>query len=197
MPRRSSWVCLATVAGLASVAVGALLSCAPTPSPMPASLVETRSPLQLAADTTRVLATEAAESSDTADAQARIAATARSLDDALRYMTSARLSAQNANRQASSALVKGDWVQHMLAGAGEDAEQPQYDHYWQMGRAKLDVVRLRSGNAVTAADSALACTVTTCTATRALRMQTEIEAAAGAAREAESLIRIALVHVPR
>jgi hypothetical protein len=69
-----------------------------------------------------------------------------------------------------------------------------FDRYWGMGRAKLDTARVRSLRAVQAADSALACTADNCAATLARVVYQHMNAASGAAREAESLVRIAMYY---
>jgi hypothetical protein len=79
--------------------------------------------------------------------------------------------------------------------SGAKAESASYTRYWKIGREKLDLARTKATSAVGAADLALACTATTCASARTQEMQTHIEQAAGASREAESLVRIALIYV--
>jgi hypothetical protein len=158
----------------------------------------TSSTMQLAGDSTRRLAAYVALAADTASVQARMAAQAHSLDDERAVLTQARAAAQNATLQASAALLKGDWLESMVKmdGSSDDvAGGLGYSHYWQIGRAKLDVARAKSNEAVSAADAALACSARSCSAAHVLHLQSSVDAAAGAAREAESVVRVAIARL--
>ena len=150
------------------------------------------SPLKLVADSTATLVSIAAHETDTAMVRARVATIARSLVDARKLVQGARSAVATAGSHVSSAIRQGDWLRNVVAGEerGED-----FAKYWSIGRVKLDEARALSEIAVVVADSALACTEQECAAATAKRMQQHVEAAAGAAREAESVVRVALVHV--
>lgn len=150
------------------------------------------SPLKAVADSTATLVSIAAHETDTAMVRARVATIARSLGDAHKLVQGARSAVATAGSHVAVAIRQGDWLRNVVAGEqrGED-----FAKYWSIGRVKLDEARAISAIAVAVADSALACTETECAAERARRMQQHVEAAAGAAREAESVVRVALVHV--
>ena len=155
-------------------------------------VVPAPSPLKLVADSTATLVTYAAIETDSAMKRARVATIARSLVDARSLVTGARSAVVTAGSHVSTAMRQGDWLRNVVA---EEDKGQDFARYWSIGRVKLDEARARSAIAVAVADSALACTETACAADRAREMQAHVEAAAGAAREAESMVRVALVHV--
>jgi hypothetical protein len=159
--------------------------------------------LVLAESTTRILA-YSSSTSDSARVQARVAALGSSSLDVTRdYVTRARTSATRANIGVERAIAQGDMLGVRFTSAQRalradkqfEVKGPGYDHYWQLGRAKLELARTQTGQAVAVADSALACPATSCAASRAKQMATHIDAAAGATREAEGLVRIALLRL--
>ena len=152
--------------------------------------------LQLVADSTTHLAAYAALATDTAMVKVRVATTASSLTDARSLVLTARTAVVSASSNATAAIRQGDWLRNIVAGdAADDQGGRDYARYWTIGRAKLDSARTLSGEAAAVADSALSCTERLCAAARVRQMQAHVEAAAGAAREAESVIRVAMVHV--
>lgn len=150
------------------------------------------SPLKLVADSTATLVSVAAHVSDTAMVRARVASVARTLGDAQKLVQGARSAVVTAGSHVAVAIKQGDWLRNVVAGEqrGED-----FAKYWSIGRVKLDEARATSAIAVAVADSVLACTQAECAAEHTRRMQQLVEATAGAAREAESVVRVALVHV--
>lgn len=150
------------------------------------------SALRVVADSTVRLVSIAATESDSAMKRARVATIARSLVDARSLVLGARSAVAIAGSHATTAMRQGDWLRNVVAG--EDKGQ-EYARYWSIGRVKLDEARARSEIAVAVADSALACTQAECATQTTRRLQEHVEAAAGAAREAESVVRVALVHV--
>jgi hypothetical protein len=150
------------------------------------------SPLKIVADSTATLVSIAAHESDTAMVRTRVATIARSLDDAQKLVQGARSAVVTAGSSAAVAIRQGDWLRNVVAGEQRGEE---FAKYWSIGRVKLDEARAISEIAVAVADSALACTQAECAAQHARQMQQHVVAAAGAAREAESMVRVALVHV--
>ncbi|HKG91526.1 MAG TPA: hypothetical protein VKA84_06540 [Gemmatimonadaceae bacterium] len=196
---------LAVTAALATAAACA----SSTPSATPASAKALEAPearfpiLVLAESATRILAFTSS-ASDSARVQARVASlTANSIDVTRDYVTRARTSALRAGNGAERAITTGDilgvrfaYARTTLHGNKQlDVRGPGYEHYWQLGRAKLELARTQTGQAVVVADSALACRAAPCASSRAKQMASHIDAAAGATREAEGLVRIALLRL--
>lgn len=194
------------VAATAALAA-ACASSAPSATPASAKALENpeaRFPILVLADSaTRILAFTSS-ASDSARVQARVAAlTSNSLDVTRDYVTRARTSALRAGNGAERVITTGDilgvrfaYAKTALHGDKQfDVRGPGYDHYWQLGRAKLELARTQTSQAVVVADSALACSAATCASSRAKQMATYIDAAAGATREAEGLVRIALLRL--
>lgn len=150
------------------------------------------SPLKVVADSTATLVTVAAHETDTAMVRARVATIARSIDDAHKLVQGARSAVATAGSHVAVAIRQGDWLRNVVAGEQRGEE---FARYWSIGRVKLDEARARSEIAVAVADSALACTETGCASEHARRMQEQVEAAAASAREAESVVRVALLQV--
>jgi hypothetical protein len=183
---------------LAALAI-TLVGCASRPEPAPpppAAPADPRPFLVRVADSTITLVAVAAVQSDSANVQARVALREPTPARVRYRIEHARLSAVAATRFVEAAIAQGDYIGEILPltpGAG--AETASYTKYWTLSRAKLDLARAKTSSAVNAADSALACSATGCAATRADQMQGYIEEAAGAAREAETLVRIANIYV--
>lgn len=178
--------------------LAAAVACASRPEPPPAPLapVDPRPFLVRVADSTITLVGFAAIQSDTANVQARVALREPTPERVLYRVENARNAAAAAARFVEAAIAQGDYIREVLPiTPGAKDESANYSRYWQLGRAKLDLARAKSASAVGAADSALTCSVAGCAATRADQMQHYIEEAAGAAREAESIVRIANVYV--
>lgn len=166
------------------------------PEPEPAVAVKPPTRLQLLADTTAHLVTYAAEASDTASVTAQFALADSLLDRVLSLVVTARVSARSAREHAASAIAHGDRIHDFLSsGLLEEERARSYGRYWKLGRAKLDTARIRSQAAVQAADSALGCGAGVCVTDQAQQIRSHMRSASGAAREAESLVRIALRYV--
>ena len=182
---RRSLLCLLIVAACAGRK--------PAPEPAPATATAPRRPLQVLADSTAQLVTYAAGASDTAGVNAQFALADSLLDRVRSLVVTARVSARSAREHAAAAMAQGDRIHTFVtSGLFEEERARSYDRYWKLGRAKLDTARTRSQAAVQAADSALLCDAGVCVTTQALQIRTHMVAASGAAREAESLVRIAL-----
>jgi len=201
--RRRITALLATTAVVATAAACASSS-ATSASVKALESTEARFPiLVLAESTTRILA-YTSSTSDSARVQARVASiSSNSLDVTRDYVNRARTSVVRAGNGVERVIIQGDMLGVRFAYARTalerskqfDVRGPGYDHYWQLGRAKLELARARSGQAVAAADSALACKISACASSRAQQMVAHIDAAAGATREAEGLVRIALLRL--
>ena len=166
-------------------------------SPSGMAQIDTRPELVRVADSTRSLVNRAAIASDSANARARVALVETSPDRARQGVQGARAAAQSASGFMTVAIAQGDYLDRTLPDAtlGAKGSSASYSRYWKVGREKLDLARSRAGSALEAADLALACADTECAKARAGELQDYIEQAAGAAREAESLVRIAMVYV--
>jgi hypothetical protein len=174
-----------------------LAACASAPPKPPALVpVDTRPPLVRLADSTNLLIASAARVSDSANIHARIALGESSPERVRVRVDSARTAAANASRYVEGAIAQGDYIREALPGAsGAKGESASYAKYWAMGREKLELARTKASSAADAADRMLACTAAACTASTTQELQGYVEQAAGASREAESLVRIAMVYV--
>lgn len=175
-----------------------LAACASTPKMPAAALapIDTRPTLVRLGDSTNLLIANAAQVSDSANIHARIALGESSSERIRTRVESARTASATASRLVEAAIAQGDYIRETLPGAsGGKGESASYAKYWVMGREKLELARTKASSAADAADRMLACTAAACTASTTQEMQGFIEQAAGASREAESLVRIAMVYV--
>jgi hypothetical protein len=149
------------------------------------------------ADSTTWLVFYAIQASDTAMLRSQYALTEKSLEKARALVNDARISAEHAEQRVRGAIATGDRIRASVTPqpGQPPSRKSNYNHYWELSRAKLDTARLKSLAAQAIADSALVCTATSCTAVKARDLRSLLMAASGAAREAESLIRIAVVYL--
>ncbi|MGH7665657.1 MAG: hypothetical protein ACRENI_15415 [Gemmatimonadaceae bacterium] len=133
---------------------------------------------------------------DDASVQVRIAL-ADSLESRVEdLVASARISAVAAKTNAEQAIAQGNRLAAFAeSGAYGEMESRRFVRYWELGRVGLDSARIHSVEAIEAADAAIACEERACVEKQAALMRDGMIAAAGAARKAESLIRIALRYV--
>ncbi len=175
-----------------------LTACASAPEPPPAAVapVDPRPPLVRLGDSTSILIASAARVSDSANVHARVAL-GEPTPERIRYrVENARAAASEASRLVAAAIAQGDYINESLPRtSGARSESASFTKYWTMGREKLELARSKATSAADAADRAIACTAAACTASTTQEMQGYIEQAAGASREAESLVRIAMVYV--
>jgi hypothetical protein len=180
------------------VLAATLLACAskpPAPT-LPAAPIDPRPPLVRLADSTSMLVSRAAIVNDTANVHARVALRESTAERARVRVQNARVAADDATRLVAAAIVQGDYINDALPRASDASTQSaSYTRYWLMGREKLALAQTNSASAVQAADRVLECTAPECATTRTQELQGYIEQAAGASREAESLVRIAMVYV--
>jgi hypothetical protein len=181
-----------------SIVMAVTVACAsrPEPAPPPAGPIDPRPFLVRVADSTITLVGFAAIQSDTANVQARVALRESSPERVRYRVENARNAAAVAARFVEAAIAQGDYLREVLPiTPGAKEESANYTKYWELGRAKLDLARSKSASAIGAADTALTCSASGCAATRADQMQSYIEEAAGAARDAERIVRIANIYV--
>ncbi len=177
-----------------------LMACAskPEPAPLPVAATDPRPPLVRMADSTSLLVFRAALVSDTANVHARVALRESTPERTRARVENAQVAANNAARLVDAAIVQGDYINEVLPRAsGSSTQSASFTRYWLMGREKLVLARTRSASAATAATQALECTATDCAMTRTQELQGYVEQAAGASREAESLVRLAMIYVER
>ena len=173
-------------------------ACASAPDTPPAAVapVDPRPPLVRLGDSTSILIASAARVSDSANVHARVAL-GEPTPERIRYrVENARAAASEASRLVEAAIAQGDYINESLPRvSGAKSESASYTRYWTMGREKLELARSKATSASEAADRAIACTAAACTASTTQELQGYVEQAAGASREAESLVRIAMVYV--
>lgn len=174
-----------------------LIACASKPAAPPSTaLVDRRPPLIRIADSTSLLVSRAALVNDTANVHARVALRESTPERTRARVENAQAAANNATRLVDAAIVQGDYLNETLPRtSGSPTQSASFTRYWLMGREKLTIARARSASAATAAAQALECTATECAMTRTQELQGYVEQAAGASREAESLVRLAMVYV--
>ncbi len=183
---------------LGCVILGVVVAACASPPPTPVTLapVDTRPALVRLGDSTNILIAHAARVSDSANIHARVAL-GESSPTLVRYrVENARSASATASMLVDAAIAQGDYINEVLPGtSGAKGESASFAKYWTMGREKLQLARTKASSAAEAADRMLACTAAACTASTTQEMQGYVEQAAGASREAESLVRIAMVYV--
>ena len=93
---------------------------------------------------------------------------------------------------ADATLASGERLLTVLGDPAEERDAREFGRYWAVGRTRLDVARASAVAAIAAADSALACSAAGCGAVMTRQVGSHAGAAAAAAREAESVLRIAI-----
>lgn len=162
-------------------------------APQPAMLRDTRTPLQRMADSTERLVGSAAQTSDSAVVWAGLATTDTALGDLRARLLTTRNAVERASGELAAAGQQGEKVRLAIIEQTRGSRQADdYEHYWLLGREKLTLARAYSTEAVASADSALGCPQAACAASRTRLLHTQVNSAAGAAREAESLVRVAM-----
>lgn len=177
-----------------AVAMIAVAASACTASvPQPAMLRDARTPLQRMADSTEHLVGSAAQMSDSAVIWVGLATTDTVLANLRARLLTTREAVDRASTRLADAARQGDKVRLAIIEQTRGSRQADdYEHYWLLGREKLILARAYSTEAVASADSALGCPQASCLTSRARLLHTQVSSASGAAREAESLVRIAM-----
>lgn len=180
------------------VGVLALAACtAAPPKPAEVTITDTRTPIRKVADSTRVLVHIGVDQTDQASLRAQLAASERSPERVRGFVTDARRSAATATESFLQAIEKGDRLHRLVMAVGSSDDRPsRFARYWTSSRTMLESARSRSDLAKQAADSALGCAAVPCSSVMANVLKNHMLAAAGAAHEAQSLVRIAMTYVP-
>jgi hypothetical protein len=180
-----------TRASAAMVFVAALACTAP--APQPATLRDVRTPLERMADSTERLVRSAAQTSDSAVVWAGLTTTDTVLSDLRARLLTTRNAVELASTRLAQAAQQGEKVRLAIIEQTRGSRQADdYEHYWLLGRDKLTLARAYSAEAVASADSALGCPQAACAASRTRLLHTQVNAASGATRDAESLVRVAM-----
>jgi len=180
-----------TRAGAAMVLVAA--GACTTSAPQPATLRDVRTPLERMADSTERLVRSAAQTSDSAVVWAGLTTTDTVLSDLRARLLTTRNAVELASTRLAQAAQQGEKVRLAIIEQTRGSRQADdYEHYWLLGRDKLTLARAYSAEAVASADSALGCPQAACAASRTRLLHTQVNAASGATREAESLVRVAM-----
>jgi hypothetical protein len=180
------------VRGAVVMIVVATLACTAS-TPQPAMLRDVRTPLQRMADSTERLVGSAAQMSDSAVVWVGLATTDTVLTKLRARLLTTREAVDRASTRLAEAAQQGDKVRLAIIEETRGSRQADdYEHYWLLGREKLILARAYSTEAVASADSALGCPHAACATSRARLLHTQVNSASGAAREAESLVRVAM-----
>ena len=180
-----------TRAGAAMVLVAAW-ACT-TSAPRPATLRDVRTPLERMADSTERLVRSAAQTSDSAVVWAGLTTSDTVLSDLRARLLTTRDAVERTSNRLAQAAQQGEKVRLAIIEQTRGSRQADdYEHYWLLGREKLTLARAYSAEAVASADSALGCPQAACAASRTRLLHTQVNAASGATREAESLVRVAM-----
>jgi len=179
-------------AGAAMVVVAAL-ACTARGAPQPDMLRDVRTPLERMADSTERLVRSAAQTSDSAVVWAGLTTTDTVLSDLRARLLTTRDAVERASNRLVQAAQQGEKVRLAIIAQTRGSRQADdYEHYWMLGREKLTLARAYSAEAVASADSALGCPQAACAASRTRLLNTQVNSASGATREAESLVRVAM-----
>ena len=196
-PRPTTAEC---VSGCVAVATPA----AAAPS-APSALAVQEMPVQIfarvsaSADSAQAFVAEVAQNADAAAMNAMFALQPNlSLKEAKPLIRTARSSAQVAGQNADATIKQGDKLGESVSTLPTAANRPwnqsaQYKHYWNLARHELVLARNEAGKAVDAADVALDCSTSACARKNIAAIKTNSVSSAGATRQAEPLLRIALV----
>ena len=172
----------------------AAAACGGTPAPQSFAPRESRTPFRVMADSTLTLAARAVHAADTATTQVRLVLADTAGSRLAPTLVLVRAATVSATTNANGAIMQGDRLREVL-GAPEDRMAEGYQRYWDTGRRHLDVARTRASQATAATDSAIACGAAACARLMAREAKIHADAAAGAAHEAESVVRIAASYV--
>ena len=175
------------------------MACASAPEPEAVvTFSDNRTPLKKLADSTSILMKVGVDQSDSASLRGQLANAERNQARQRQFIGDARRSAMTARESFIQAMEKGDRLRDFLGSIPSTDESPRsFSRYWSNTRVKLDMARSESHLAVMAADSALVCGPNACTGLMTALLRSHLLAAAGAAHEAHSLLRIAMTFVKK
>ena len=172
----------------------------------PSALVVQQLPIEIyaqvsaVADSTQAFVADVAHNADAAAMNAAFALQPSvSIKEAKVMIRSARTSAQSAGASADASIKQGDKLGQFVGALPTAANRPwsqtkEYTKYWNLARHQLVIARNNAGQAVEAADVALDCSTTTCARQSISLVEKNSVSSAGAMRQAEPLLRIALVY---
>ena len=196
-PRPTTAECVSGCVAVAAPATAAAVA--------PSALAVQEMPVQIyarvsaSADSTQAFVAEVAQNADAAAMNAMFALQPNvSLSEAKPLIRTARSSAQVAGQNADATIKQGDKLGESVSSLPTAANRPwnqsaQYTHYWNLARHDLVIARNEAGKAVDAADVALDCSTVACAKQNINALKTNSMNSAGATRQAEPLLRIALV----
>jgi hypothetical protein len=197
-PRPTTAECVAGCVAAAKPAVAA--PSAPTEMIVQQLPVAIYAAVSASADSTQAYVAEVTANADNAAIQAAFAIQPNvSLSEAKPMIRTARTSAQSASQSADAVIKQGDklntFVNALPTAANRPWNQgPQYTRYWNLARHQFVIARNNAGKAADAADVALDCKTIGCARQSIALVQTNSTSSAGATREAEPILRIALVY---
>ena len=196
-PRPTTAECVSGCVAVATPAVAA--PAAPSQLAVQEMPVQIYAKVTAAADSAEAFVAEVAQNADAAAMHAMFALQPSvSLEQSKPMIRTARTSAQTAGANADATIKQGDKLGQSVSSLPTAANRPwnqsaQYTHYWNLARHELVNARNEAGKAVDAADLALDCTTAACARTNIAALQAKSTSSAGATRQAEPLLRIALV----
>lgn len=163
---------------------------------MPASLFAS---VDLAADSTTAASAQLIASVDAAVLQALTAFQVASLEGTRPAVRESRVAMQNAGTSAAEVIKQGDKLNQLVTALPTAANRPwktgaDYARYWSKARHQLVLARNSAGQAVDAANAALACNTMACARPQLGALKQASESSAGATYQAEPLLRIAMVY---
>lgn len=162
---------------------------------MPAQMHET---ISASADSTQAFAIGIVQNADASAMHASFALQpGMSFKNVKSMVRTARSEAQVARASADSAIRQGDRIAQSVSGLPSAANRPwnqsaEYAHYWKLARHELVLARDEATRAVEAADVALVCATAVCARQNIAALKAKSRQSAGATRQAEPLLRIAL-----
>ena len=187
MHHRRMWYFIALVA----------MACASAPEEAPVvTYSDNRTAQKKLADSTSILMKVGVDQSDSASLRGQLASAERDAARRRQFVGDARRSAMTARESFIQAMEKGDRLRDFLGTIPSTDETPRgFSRYWSTTRVKLDMARNESHLAVQAADSAIICGAAPCSGLMTAALRSHLLAAAGAAHEAHSLLRIAMTFI--
>lgn len=152
-----------------------------------------------AADSTTAFSAELIQAVDVAVEQALTASRSSTIAASKPAVRDARVAMQNAGTQAAAVIRQGDKLNEIVTSLPTAANRPwktgpEFANYWSKARHQLVLARNTAGQAVDAADAALACGTIACAKPQVATLKQKAEATSGATYMAAPLVRIAMVY---
>jgi len=196
-PRPVSAECVSGCAEIPRAAAAA--DAAPTPFVVQQMPVAMFAAMDHAADSTTATSFQLIQSVDVAVTNAVYASRSKSVADSRPAVREARVAMQSAGKEAAEAIRQGDKLNSIVTAMPTAVNRPwnngpQYNHYWTKARHELVLARNSAGQAVDAADAALACGTLVCQKPQVATLKQQAEATSAATYQAAPLVRIAMVY---